>query len=71
MMVRFWGGWEFVQADASNTLPGETGYSKGLPMGSTLHQSPAGQVPYLPGRCAQGPVERQPGSNSNRQGLAG
>ena len=45
MMVRFWGGWDFEQADANNTLPGEIGYRKGSPMGGTLHGAPKGKSP--------------------------
>jgi hypothetical protein len=45
MMVRFWGGWEFKAADASNRLPGEVGYSKGVPMGGDLRKAPEGKAP--------------------------
>ena len=37
MTVRFFGGWHFTAADADfHTLPA-TGYSKGVPMGGSLH----------------------------------
>jgi hypothetical protein len=45
MLVRFWGGWEFAAADANSRLPGEAGYSKGVPMGGNLRQAPAGESP--------------------------
>jgi hypothetical protein len=45
MMVRFWGGWEFEQADANTRLPGEAGYSKGVPMGGDLRKAPEGKPP--------------------------
>ena len=45
MMVRFWGGWEFEQADANDRLPGEAGYSKGVPMGGDLRKAPNGKSP--------------------------
>ena len=45
MMVRFWAGWEFEAADASNRLPGEVGYSKGVPMGGDLRTAPDGKAP--------------------------
>jgi hypothetical protein len=45
MMVRFWGGWEFEAADANNRLPGEVGYSKGVPMGGDLRKAPEGKAP--------------------------
>jgi hypothetical protein len=43
--VRFWGGWDFVAADASNRLPAATGYAKGVPMGGDLHSAPKGKAP--------------------------
>ncbi len=45
MLVRFFGGWDFEAADASNRLPGEVGYSKGVAMGGDLSAAPAGQAP--------------------------
>jgi len=36
MLVRFFGGWNFVEADARNRLPANVGYGKGVPMGSDL-----------------------------------
>ena len=45
MLVRFFGGWDFVEADANNRLPAGVGYSKGVPMGGDLHAAPAGKSP--------------------------
>jgi hypothetical protein len=45
MLVRFWGGWEFEEADAKSRLPGEFGYRKGVPMGGDLNTAPAGKAP--------------------------
>lgn len=45
MVVRFFGGWEFDAKDADNRLPGQIGYTKGVPMGSDLTQAPQGKVP--------------------------
>jgi hypothetical protein len=45
MLVRFFGGWNFTAADANNRLPGELGYSKGVPMGSDLPAAPSGKAP--------------------------
>jgi hypothetical protein len=45
MMVWFWGGWEFEEADAKSRLPGEVGYRKGVPMGGDLRKAPAGNAP--------------------------
>ena len=43
--VRFFGGWDFETADASSRLPGDVGYSKGVPMGGDLTSAPAGKAP--------------------------
>jgi hypothetical protein len=45
MVVRFFGGWDFDRADASNRLPAAIGYTKGVPMGGDLSQAPQGQAP--------------------------
>ena len=45
MLVRFFGGWDFIQADAQNRLPGKVGYDKGVPMGGDLTKGPAGKAP--------------------------
>ena len=42
MLVRFFGGWEFTAQDASNRLPADVGYHKGVPMGGDLPQAPQG-----------------------------
>ena len=45
ILVRFWGGWEFVDSDAASRLPAELGYSKGVPMGGDLPVGPSGRAP--------------------------
>ena len=40
MTVRFFGGWEFTEADASAHNLAAIGYARGGPMGSTLHPDP-------------------------------
>jgi hypothetical protein len=42
IVVRFFGGWEFVEADAQSRLPANAGYMKGVPMGADLPPAPAG-----------------------------
>lgn len=42
IMVRFFGGWEFTDADARTRLPAEVGYGKGVPMGGDLPARPDG-----------------------------
>jgi hypothetical protein len=45
MMVRFFGGWDFTAEDASNRLPADVGYVKGVPMGGDLLNDPEGKSP--------------------------
>ena len=45
MIVRFFGGWDFVPGDAQTRLPAETGYTKGVPMGGDLRGAPGGKAP--------------------------
>ena len=45
MTVRFFGGWDFVPADAANRLPADIGYAKGVPMGGDLRAAPPGKSP--------------------------
>ncbi len=45
MLVRFFGGWDFVAADANSRQPGAVGYTKGVPMGGDLRTAPAGKSP--------------------------
>ena len=45
MMVRFFGGWDFVAGDAQTRLPANVGYAKGVPMGGDLSAAPRGKSP--------------------------
>ncbi len=45
ILVRFFGGWDFVEQDAATRLPAEVGYTKGVPMGGDLSAAPKGQSP--------------------------
>jgi len=45
MMVRFFGGWEFTEADTASRLLANVGYTKGVPMGGDLHRAPDGKAP--------------------------
>jgi hypothetical protein len=45
MLVRFFGGRDFTAKDAQSRLPANEGYAKGVPMGGTLSQAPAGKAP--------------------------
>ena len=45
VLVRFFGGWEFEDADTQNRLPANVGYTKGVPMGADLPPAPDGGAP--------------------------
>jgi hypothetical protein len=45
MLVRFFGGWDFVPQDAQNRLPAAIGDTKGVPMGGDPREAPAGTAP--------------------------
>jgi hypothetical protein len=45
MIVRFFGGFDFVPADANHRLPAHLGYTKGVPMGGDLKSAPTGKSP--------------------------
>ena len=45
MTVRFFGGWDFAEADATASDLATTGYDKGVPMGGDLKTAAAGKSP--------------------------
>ena len=45
MTVRFFGGWNFSEADALSREPGTIGYEKGVPMGGDLKKPSEGNAP--------------------------
>jgi hypothetical protein len=45
MLVRFFGGWAFTEADTHTRLPADAGYAKGVPMGGDLPSRPDGAAP--------------------------
>jgi len=45
MTVRFFGGWDYLPADARSRSIAEVGYAKGVPMGGDLRKAPAGKAP--------------------------
>ncbi|WP_136799736.1 MULTISPECIES: DUF3604 domain-containing protein [Desulfosediminicola] len=45
IIVRFFGGWEFVEDDIRNRAPAFIGYQKGVPMGGDLTTAPEDKVP--------------------------
>ena len=54
--VRFFGGWDFDEADAGNRLPASVGYSKGVPMGGDLTNGPEGKAPSFLVAAAKDPL---------------
>lgn len=62
MTVRFFGGFDFVEADANTRSPAIAGYTKGVPMGGDLGQAPAGKVPTFLVAALKDPI----GANLDR-----
>ena len=54
--VRFFGGWDFLAEDATNRLPANIGYSKGVPMGGDLTNAPDGKAPNFLVAARKDPV---------------
>jgi hypothetical protein len=62
MIVRFFGGWDFEEADAQSRLPAEAGYSRGVPMGGDLSTGPDGAPPTFLVAALKDPI----GANLDR-----
>ena len=62
MIVRFFGSWDFAEEDASNRLPAQIGYAKGVPMGGDLHAAPQGKAPTFLVAALKDPI----GANLDR-----
>jgi hypothetical protein len=62
MIVRFFGGWDFVAQDANNRLPAQIGYTKGVPMGGDLRAAPQGKSPTFLVAALKDPI----GANLDR-----
>ena len=45
IMVRFFGGWDFVEQDALSRMPAGIGYEKGVAMGGDLRKAERGKSP--------------------------
>ena len=56
MTVRFFGGYDFVAADAQTRELGALGYQKGVPMGGDLKAAPAGKKPTFMVAAAKDPL---------------
>jgi len=62
VVVRFFGGFDFVAADAQSRNPAVVGYGKGVPMGGDLRTAPAGKAPTFLVAALRDPV----GANLDR-----
>lgn len=62
MVVRFFGGWDFTEADANDRLPAHIGYTKGVPMGGDLSNAPSGKSPTFLVAALRDPI----GANLDR-----
>ena len=56
MLVRFFGGWDFVPADAQTRMPADAGYAKGVPMGGDLQTAPEGKAPTFLAAAMKDPL---------------
>ena len=62
MGVRFFGGWDFVPKDAKNRMPASVGYTKGVPMGGDLRDTPHGKPATFLAAALKDPI----GANLDR-----
>jgi hypothetical protein len=62
MMVRFFGGWDYTDADLNSRQPVFAGYAKGVPMGGDLTAAPAGKAPTFMAYAVRDPI----GANLDR-----
>ncbi len=62
MVVRFFGGWDFVPTDAHDRQPARIGYAKGVPMGGDLSDAPRGKAPTFLVAALKDPI----GANLDR-----
>ncbi|SJM28445.1 DUF3604 domain-containing protein [Mesorhizobium delmotii] len=62
MLIRLFGGWDFVDADADTRSPAVVGYTKGVPMGGDLPPAPAGKSPTFLVAALKDPI----GANLDR-----
>lgn len=62
MLVRLFGGWDFVAADANTRSPAVNGYTKGVPMGGDLGPASEGKAPTFLVAALKDPI----GANLDR-----
>ena len=56
MMVRFFGGWDYTDADIANRNPAFAGYEKGVPMGANLRARTGDDAPRFMVYALRDPV---------------
>jgi hypothetical protein len=62
MLVRFFGGWDFDEADTATRQPAVVGYQKGVPMGGDLTEAPRRKSPTFLVAALKDPI----GANLDR-----
>lgn len=62
MIIRFFGGWDFDNTDAETRNPAIPGYTKGVPMGGDLSDTPEGKSPTFLVAALKDPI----GANLDR-----
>ena len=62
MVVRLFGGWDFLPEDAQSRTPSATGYTRGVPMGGDLTDAPEGVSPRFLVAALRDPI----GANLDR-----
>jgi hypothetical protein len=62
MIVRFFGGWDYIAEDLNSRLPAFRGYEKGVPMGGDLRTNSAGGAPTFMVYALRDPI----GANLDR-----
>ena len=62
MLVRLFGGFDFVDADANTRSPAIAGYTKGVPMGGDIGPAPKGKAPTFLVAALKDPI----GANLDR-----
>ena len=62
MVVRLFGGWDYIKADINSRQPAVLGYQKGVPMGGDLTKAPEGKSPTFMAYAVRDPI----GANLDR-----
>ena len=62
MMVRFFGGWDYTEADLNSRQPAFVGYEKGVPMGGDLRKKQNAKAPVFMVYALRDPI----GANLDR-----